>query len=217
MENTEEIFGDYLKELHKKTLENKYVLYKRNYDEYTKFNFMKALGKPGLELIDHNLISRLDKVVGYMVKGVGKTVFSGQNLSQVSIPIFINDERSMLEALIVPARYAYLYLNKAVEAMKLERMKLITTYFINILHLGMAGYKPFNPILGETFQSIIYPPKFPEELFKYKGHHKNPVESEYDLDNPTHIYVEQTSHHPPIFNFYGKNKDYILYGYREKD
>lgn len=38
----------------------------------------------------------------------------------------------------------------------------------------MSMLKPFNPILGETFQCKI---------------------------GNTKMYVEQTSHHPPIYNF----------------
>jgi hypothetical protein len=52
--------------------------------------------------------------------------------------------------------------------------------------IGVA--KPFNPILGETFQSKV---------------------------GDTLIYVEQTSHHPPILNYYIKNPNFISFGYAE--
>jgi hypothetical protein len=52
--------------------------------------------------------------------------------------------------------------------------------------MGITGDKPFNPTLGETFQAKIG-------------------------DNL--VYYEQTSHHPPIFNFYVKNPNFISYGY----
>lgn len=52
----------------------------------------------------------------------------------------------------------------------------------------MFGLKPFNPILGETFQSKI---------------------------GDTEIYVEQTSHHPPIWNFYITNPNFKIYGYEQ--
>ena len=50
------------------------------------------------------------------------------------------------------------------------------------LHLSGSPLKPFNPILGETFQSKV-------------------------LD--FHFYLEQTSHHPPVTNFY-VNKFYLF-------
>ena len=46
--------------------------------------------------------------------------------------------------------------------------------------------KPFNPILGETFQTKI---------------------------GNTEIYVEQTSHHPPILNFYAINPLFKIFGF----
>ena len=52
----------------------------------------------------------------------------------------------------------------------------------------MHGLKPFNPILGETFQAKI---------------------------GDTEIYVEQTSHHPPIMNFYIINPNFKIYGYEQ--
>jgi len=50
----------------------------------------------------------------------------------------------------------------------------------------MALGKPFNPILGETFQSISGNSKF---------------------------YSEQTSHHPPRTNYYVSNPKFLTYGY----
>lgn len=54
---------------------------------------------------------------------------------------------------------------------------------------GQIGVsKPFNPILGETFQSKV---------------------------GETLIYAEQTSHHPPILNYYVKNPNFKAFGYAE--
>jgi hypothetical protein len=72
------------------------------------------------------------------------------------------------------------------EYSNLERLKLITTNFVAVLSLCLTGDKPFNPILGETYQAKI---------------------------GDSLIYCEQTSHHPPIFNFYIKNPKFISYGY----
>jgi hypothetical protein len=52
----------------------------------------------------------------------------------------------------------------------------------------MFGLKPFNPILGETFQTKI---------------------------GDTEVYMEQTSHHPPVMNFYIKNPTFKIYGYEQ--
>lgn len=91
------IYGNVLEEIFKKDNDCPYILYKRNYDEYPRFNFMKALGTPGLELIDHLSLEKTDKVVGYMLKNLGKNFLSGKNLTQISLPIYLNDDRTMLE------------------------------------------------------------------------------------------------------------------------
>lgn len=56
------------------------------------------------------------------------------------------------------------------------------------LNLFVYPKKPFNPILGETHHSHI---------------------------EGTDIYLEQTSHHPPIYHFYILGKDFKFYGWRE--
>jgi hypothetical protein len=58
------------------------------------------------------------------------------------------------------------------------------------VHLAVPQIKPFNPILGETFQAKI---------------------------NDSNYYVEQTSHHPPIFNFLYIGDNYKVYGYNESE
>jgi hypothetical protein len=59
----------------------------------------------------------------------------------------------------------------------LEKIKYSTAFAITRFHLSGSQSKPFNPILGETFQAKI-------------------------LD--TDFYMEQISHHPPIVRFYVK-------------
>ena len=95
--------------------------------------------------------------------------------------------------------------------MKIERLKLVSNYFIHILSISLNGYKPFNPIIGETWQSEIYPPEY---CFKNKDNNKELEYCEIDKSNSTKVYAEQTSHHPPVFNFYVKNENYICHGYR---
>jgi hypothetical protein len=53
-----------------------------------------------------------------------------------------------------------------------ERMKLVVAFALSGLCRQVSFHKPFNPILGETYQS-----SFP---------------------NGVQVYCEQISHHPPI-------------------
>lgn len=92
-------------------------------------------------------------------------------------------------------RSALYYLNSAAESNYIERMKYLTSYLIHSFHLNLYSYKPFNPVIGETFQSIVKIPNNPE----------------LGLIN---VYAEQTSHHPPILNFYAIHDKFKVYGYR---
>src|SRR5690242_8682880 len=80
-------------------------------------------------------------------------------------------------------------MNKAADSTNnIERIKYITTYLLATMNLSMHGMKPFNPILGETFQCKI------GELM---------------------CYYEQTSHHPPVLNYYTKHPKFTSFGHME--
>ena len=71
-------------------------------------------------------------------------------------------------------------------------MKYICAYFIGGIHTNPAYCKskaPFNPILGETYQAV-HP-------------------------DGTKLYMEQTVHHPPTFNFLinGPDNKYTMMGF----
>ena len=91
------IYGNLIKELTEMKKKEKEIKYKTNYDDYMRFNYMKELGGSGLELIDSIAMERFSKVMGYMIKNLGKNFFNGKNITQVALPIYINDERSNLE------------------------------------------------------------------------------------------------------------------------
>lgn len=61
---------------------------------------------------------------------------------------------------------------------------------VSQLHIGIGVGKPFNPILGETFQTKI---------------------------GKADIYLEQTSHHPPIYNIYVKHPEFTAFGYSQME
>lgn len=107
---------------------------------------------------------------------------------------------------MIGTRFAYAFINKSCTMMKIERLKYFSLFFIQLLSLSPNGYKPFNPILGETFASIVYSPKISED---------GTILDELDMDNPTELYTEQTSHHPPRYHILTKNKDFTMYGWRE--
>lgn len=67
----------------------------------------------------------------------------------------------------------------------IEQLKYVTGFILNVISCELVMQKPFNPILGETFQGYI------------RG---------------IPIYYEQTSHSPPISSYYMKCNEFTLYG-----
>lgn len=94
---SKDIYGEIYRKLYEETVNTKEIKYSTNYDEYVKYNFIKELGGEGLELIDNQALEKTGKVIGYMAKNFGKNFFAGKNITQISLPIYINDERSALE------------------------------------------------------------------------------------------------------------------------
>ena len=95
--NYTNIFGETLENLLKIEKESELITYRVKYHEYVKFNYVKEPGGDGLELIDKAAIDASDRVVGSMLKTLGKNILNGKELTSIALPIFINDERSVLE------------------------------------------------------------------------------------------------------------------------
>ncbi len=84
--------------------------------------------------------------------------------------------------------FAPYYLERAALSKEpMEKLRLSSTFLISQLYLSPLQSKPFNPILGETFQCVIAP--------------------------DTNIYIEHTVHSPPTSNFLVKGKNYTANGY----
>lgn len=114
------------------------------------------------------------------------------NLIKVSLPVRICEPRSYLQRIADGWCFMEEYLTKAAEATDpVERLKYVITFAIGGLHNTVKQKKPFNPILGETYEAR--------------------------LEDGTLIYCEQSSHHPPVSNWlvYGPNNTWKFYGFGE--
>ncbi|MCQ2816100.1 MAG: oxysterol-binding protein [archaeon] len=108
-----------------------------------------------------------------------------------SLPVFLFEPRTMHEVFCYELRAAPYFLSKAFYSpSEFERIKWVTVFMISQLHITTLQLKPFNPILGETFQCKV---------------------------GNLNLYTEHTSNHPNIAHFYGfdDNKLYKIYGYME--
>jgi len=109
---------------------------------------------------------------------------------KISLPVKLFEPRSYLEKLADPWIYSR-FLDAAAECSydPLLRMQYTITYIIAGFHrVFLKWAKPYNPILGETWQAF--------------------------LPDGTSIFLEQISHHPPVsaFQMFGKNKKFYFHG-----
>ena len=83
---------------------------------------------------------------------------SGKSLTSISIPIDVFQTKSYLERFAYALTFAPYYINKIrsePNISKIDKLKYITALVFSISIMYLSLEKPFNPILGETFQGII--------------------------------------------------------------
>lgn len=111
----------------------------------------------------------------------------GKDLSKITLPVYFNEPTSMLQRMAEDAEYIEL-LDKAV------RQRGATERILFVAAFAMSNYsstigrvaKPFNPLLGETY--------------------------EYCREDKQFRYIsEQVSHHPPISACYCESPNYNFY------
>ena len=111
----------------------------------------------------------------------------GQDLSKMSQPVYLNEPFSQLQRYSDCIEYKNL-LDKAADCNNNQWMRQI--YVAAYFYMSYSGLhsrlkKPFNPLLGETWEWV-------KDDFKYLA--------------------EQVSHHPPVMAYMGKTPRYKVYG-----
>uniref|UniRef100_A0A4X2LS81 Oxysterol-binding protein n=1 Tax=Vombatus ursinus TaxID=29139 RepID=A0A4X2LS81_VOMUR len=112
----------------------------------------------------------------------------GKDLSKVSMPVELNEPLNTLQHLCEEVEYSEL-LDKASETDDpYERMVLIAAFAVSgyCSTYFRAGSKPFNPVLGETYECIRE-------------------------DKGFRFFSEQVSHHPPISACHCESKNFVFW------
>ena len=171
--------------------EDEEIKYKLKYHKHIVEQFIKNVGADGLRFIDEETIANQRNVIKHVISKIGSNILSGSGIMNVSLPVNIFDQRSLLEVFAHQCRLTPYYLEKAGETKDpIEKLKLATTFAISRIHLSVTQLKPFNPIWGETFQCKI---------------------------GDTKLYLEQSCHHPPIYHFLQLGKHFKAYGYQQPE
>eukprot|EP00042_Codosiga_hollandica_P042778 m.396451 g.396451 ORF g.396451 m.396451 type:complete len:783 (-) comp56410_c0_seq1:116-2464(-) len=112
----------------------------------------------------------------------------GKDLSKIPMPVHFNEPLSFTQRLAEDVEHAYL-LDRAVKCeTSAERMAWVAAFTMSSFASVVARTgKPFNPLLGETFE----------------------LDHSYDLGY--RVILEQVSHHPPICAMHAEHKDWIFW------
>jgi hypothetical protein len=159
----------------------------KNITDFTNDFFINE--KEGVCCKDEEVVKKQSGIFTEMAKQLTKGILSSGTIS-ISLPIRIFEPRSMLERYTDWWCYAPIYLKKAGQTKdKIEAFKQVITFTLSSMFLSTGQMKPFNPLLGETFEG--------------------------EFEDKTKIYMEHTSHTPCISNFLMSDSEgfYKFYGY----
>ncbi|KAK3545931.1 hypothetical protein QTP70_016970 [Hemibagrus guttatus] len=114
----------------------------------------------------------------------------GMELSKIAMPVIFNEPLSFLQRLTEYMEHTYLIQQANASTDSIQRMKCVAAFAVSaVASQWERTGKPFNPLLGETYELIR------EDLgFRWMS--------------------EQVSHHPPVSAFHaeGLNDDFVFHG-----
>ena len=168
---------------------NKEMTYNKDYPNFVDKKYEKNPKYEGLLLLDTSIAERHKKVISWLITKIGSNLIKGQSVMNISLPVYIFDGRTMLEIFAYELKQSPIILSRAYYATStMEKLKWVTTFLLSQLYLSALQTKPFNPIIGETFQTRI---------------------------GSMNVYCELIVNKPPTCSFYciDDNKTYKFYGY----
>lgn len=77
----------------------------------------------------------------------------GKDITKMSVPVYFNDPMNILQKCATSMEYVDLLDNAIASNDSLKRLAIVSAYVItNLTCLEKNSTKPFNPLLGETFE-----------------------------------------------------------------
>uniref|UniRef100_A0A8D1T1M3 Oxysterol-binding protein n=1 Tax=Sus scrofa TaxID=9823 RepID=A0A8D1T1M3_PIG len=112
----------------------------------------------------------------------------GKDLSKVAMPVELNEPLNTLQRLCEELEYSELLDQAAQMPSALERMVYVAAFAVSAYASSYfrAGSKPFNPVLGETYECIRE-------------------------DKGFQFFSEQVSHHPPISACHAESRNFVFW------
>jgi hypothetical protein len=137
-------------------------------------------------------IKSQDGLLVDMIGRVGKSLYDGNGISSLSLPVRIFETKGTLERILgYWGMMPYFLKLAALEKERFERFKYCCAFAVSGFWACCGQKKPFMPILGETLQAF--------------------------WEDGSSIDMEYTSHVPPVINFISEDvsKLYKFYGKHE--
>uniref|UniRef100_A0A3P9HCL4 Oxysterol-binding protein n=1 Tax=Oryzias latipes TaxID=8090 RepID=A0A3P9HCL4_ORYLA len=114
----------------------------------------------------------------------------GMELSKITMPVIFNEPLSFLQRLTEYMEHTYLIHQANASSDSVERMKCVAAFAVSaVASQWERTGKPFNPLLGETYELVRW-------------------------DLGFRLISEQVSHHPPVSAFHaeGLKQDFVFHG-----
>uniref|UniRef100_UPI0037E95519 oxysterol-binding protein-related protein 1 isoform X2 n=1 Tax=Semicossyphus pulcher TaxID=241346 RepID=UPI0037E95519 len=114
----------------------------------------------------------------------------GMELSKITMPVIFNEPLSFLQRLTEYMEHTYLIHQANTSSDSVERMKCVAAFAVSaVASQWERTGKPFNPLLGETYELV-------REDLGFR------------------LISEQVSHHPPVSAFHaeGLQQDFVFHG-----
>jgi len=158
----------------------------KKYESATIFSEFEECKDGDLKLINPDLLKRQKGILYDVIKKAATQMFEGKAVVGLSLPVRIFQARSSIERICDIFTYAPYYLNSACTEDGPTKIQCCMGFLIAAMPLCIDQWKPFNPLLGETYEAT--------------------------LTDDTKVYCEHTSHHPPVTNYYIVNKNWKISG-----
>lgn len=171
------------------TSKTKEIIYTDIYESWVDTHYFIKKNEEGLILVNPQHKEYQKKMIEYLIQKINSAFIKNQNIINFLFPIITYDKRTLLQVFAYELREAPIILNKIYYISNpIEKLKYMTSFIISQIYLSPLRIKPFNPLLGETFQIKI---------------------------GNLNCYFEQTMICPPTTNFFCFDSDrlYKIYGY----
>ena len=171
------------------TSKTKEIIYTDIYESWVDTHYFIKKNEEGLILVNPQHKEYQKKMIECLIQKINSAFIKNQNIINFLFPIITYDKRTLLQVFAYELREAPIILNKIYYISNpIEKLKYMTSFIISQIYLSPLRIKPFNPLLGETFQIKI---------------------------GNLNCYFEQTMIYPPTTNFFCFDSDrlYKIYGY----